>query len=209
MNKNEKIISKLCKKLNKLDLKTGKIIKEYSSCSEAECDTGILHIDAVCRGDRNSAGGFGWEYQNQEKVIREGKLDSTPKKVNQIDITTGKIINTYASINNAQKTTGCHHLEKACDASSQGIKKFTGGFKWEYASDNDIISLNIIITEKKLDYKKTKIIQLDLENNYIKTFESIRDAAKSTNVKAPNISMCLNNKRNSSGGFKWKYFDNE
>lgn len=38
------------------------IIKMYSSMSEAQRETKILHIDAVCRGERNKAGGYEWMY---------------------------------------------------------------------------------------------------------------------------------------------------
>lgn len=34
----------------------------YESASEAERQTGIQHIDEVCSGKRQSAGGFWWEY---------------------------------------------------------------------------------------------------------------------------------------------------
>ena len=34
----------------------------YESASEAERQTGIRHIDEVCSGKRQSAGGFWWEY---------------------------------------------------------------------------------------------------------------------------------------------------
>ena len=41
---------------------TNCIIKMYSSASEAQRETKILHIDAVCRGERNKAGGYKWIY---------------------------------------------------------------------------------------------------------------------------------------------------
>lgn len=53
------------KKVNKLDIKTGKIIKTYNSINEAYCDLdkkSTSTITAVCKGKRNSAYGFKWEY---------------------------------------------------------------------------------------------------------------------------------------------------
>lgn len=51
------------KAVAQLDLKTGEIIKVYSSIKEAERSLNISkHISAVCNGKRKSAGGYGWKY---------------------------------------------------------------------------------------------------------------------------------------------------
>jgi hypothetical protein len=51
--------------------------------------------------------------------------------------------------------------------------------------------------------KNTKVIQLDLQDNIINTFDSIKEAIQKTKVK--NISSCCSGKRKTAGGFKWKY----
>ena len=40
----------------------GQFVKKYPSAKSAQLETGIRHIDAVCRGERKSAGSFLWEY---------------------------------------------------------------------------------------------------------------------------------------------------
>jgi len=40
----------------------GFLIGNYSSVAEAAKETGSTHIDAVCRGERKSAGGYKWSY---------------------------------------------------------------------------------------------------------------------------------------------------
>ena len=46
-----------------IDLKTGKVIAIFNSAIEAEKKLGIQnHINAVCKGNRKSAGGYGWKY---------------------------------------------------------------------------------------------------------------------------------------------------
>jgi group I intron endonuclease len=62
--------------------------------------------------------------------------------------------------------------------------------------------------ERKWDEnKRKKIIQLDLNNNYLNEWESIQDAVIGTNTNRTSINYVLQNKRNSAGGYKWKYYD--
>ena len=51
-----------------------------------------------------------------------------------------------------------------------------------------------------------KINQYDLEDNYIKTWNSINDAVRYYNGNTQ-ICQCCKEKRNSASGFKWKYAD--
>ena len=54
---------------------------------------------------------------------------------------------------------------------------------------------------------KRKVKQYDLENNYIKTFEYIRDAEKELNIDESSIAKCCRLKRKTAGGYIWKYAD--
>lgn len=49
-----------------------------------------------------------------------------------------------------------------------------------------------------------KVDQYDLNDNYIATYESMREASRKTSATQSKISMCVNNKRKTAGGFKWK-----
>lgn len=53
--------------------------------------------------------------------------------------------------------------------------------------------------------KSKKILQLDLQDNIINEFDSIRSAERKTNIHRAHISKCCNNKsnHNTAGGFKW------
>lgn len=53
-----------------------------------------------------------------------------------------------------------------------------------------------------------KVNQYDLENNYIQTFEYIREAEKKLKIDASSISSVCKGKRKTAGGYKWKYYDN-
>ena len=49
-----------------------------------------------------------------------------------------------------------------------------------------------------------KVIQLDLNDNVLNEFKSIKQAAQETGTNAGDISSCCNGKLKSSGGFKWR-----
>ena len=52
---------------------------------------------------------------------------------------------------------------------------------------------------------KKPIIQLSLTDQFIKDWPSALEASEELNISATNIRECANGKRQSAGGFKWKY----
>ena len=71
------------------------------------------------------------------------------------------------------------------------------------------------IYNKKIKYPEsyvpacyTKIVQLDLKENYLNTYNSINEAGEANNILPGNISSALSNGNNYSGGYFWvKYED--
>jgi hypothetical protein len=55
------------------------------------------------------------------------------------------------------------------------------------------------------DLRKKIVLQYDLENNLLHSFESVAKASKITGVSKTCISRCCRGERESSVGFKWKY----
>jgi len=54
--------------------------------------------------------------------------------------------------------------------------------------------------------KKKKILQYDLDGNFLEIFESVRSACESSSIKShTNILSCCNGKSNSVAGYQWKY----
>lgn len=47
------------------------------------------------------------------------------------------------------------------------------------------------------------VYQYDLQNNFIKEWESLADIKRILNYNIPHISQCINNKRKTAFGFKW------
>ena len=53
--------------------------------------------------------------------------------------------------------------------------------------------------------RKVPVVQLDLENNVIKYWDSMINASRELNIVISGISACCTNRYTKSGGFKWKY----
>lgn len=50
-----------------------------------------------------------------------------------------------------------------------------------------------------------KVEQYDLNNNFIKLWDSIMDVERELGINNGNVSSCCNGKKMSAGGFKWKH----
>jgi hypothetical protein len=58
---------------------------------------------------------------------------------------------------------------------------------------------------KRANSRKKPIIQMDLDGNFIKEWQSATDAKKELNINLSHIYACCKGKRNKSNNFKWKY----
>lgn len=52
-----------------------------------------------------------------------------------------------------------------------------------------------------------KVIQYDLNDNFLKVWNSIMDVERELGINNSNISSCCNGNKKSAGGFKWKHFE--
>jgi hypothetical protein len=110
----------------------------------------------------------------------------------------------------------------------QGKQKSAGGFQWEYYTQGYPIIIppykkytpteehKQILAKKLTGITKTKeqkkhrfkpILQYDLNGNFIKEFEYIREVFKELNIKEGTLSACLHkvNGQKTAGGFQWVY----
>lgn len=80
----------------------------------------VNHIDKNKLNDDVS--NLEWCTATDNNIHAQGKM------INQIDIKTNKIINTYKSISTAEKLLNLKGISKACN----GKSKTSGGYKWEF-----------------------------------------------------------------------------
>ena len=60
-----------------------------------------------------------------------------------------------------------------------------------------------IIDKHRRIYRK--VIQLDMDNNYIRTYKSLREAGDAIGVRYSSIKEVCVGEREQTGGYKWKY----
>lgn len=65
------------------------------------------------------------------------------------------------------------------------------------------------IIKVRVPNNRKKVEQFSLNGEYIKTFESVKDAAKQLNISRSGIECCAREKTKSSGGFNWRYVNSE
>jgi hypothetical protein len=94
--------------------------------------------------------------------------------------------------NNVSNLEWCTYSHNLKHAYSIGLKEFTKEHKEKL---------------KLSQYKRfKKVFQYDLQNNFIKEYESIKEASDIFKINPSNIvSCCKGNKYKSVGGYIWKY----
>lgn len=55
--------------------------------------------------------------------------------------------------------------------------------------------------------KAKKIIQYDLEGNYIKEWDCIKQVEEELNIKSNNLGNCLKGRNKTAGGYIWRYIN--
>lgn len=77
--------------------------------------------------------------------------------------------------------------------------------EWATNSENLKHAYDTGLHSQKCLHFMSKVLQLDMNGNYIKTFNSMTDASLETGAMNANISNVCRGLRKSAGGYKWKY----
>lgn len=140
----------------------------------------------------------------------------------------GELIKIWNSISSVEKELGFNNSKIIRAAKGGSITAY--GFIWRYLKDDfdkyrtipketiiskehkEILSnlhkgeLNPMYNRKGINHPNSvKINQYDLNNNFIKTWDSIIDIKRDLGIN--NIHKCCIGKRNKAGEFHWKYYE--
>ncbi len=134
----------------------------------------------------------------------------------QIDIETREIIREWKSATDIKNELGFDNsrIGKVC----KKILKTAHGYLWRYKDDFDIdeiinystepIKRDPISYKKSADKRKKPVVQLDKEGNFVKEWESSKEASEYLNVSRTQINGCCCGRFVSCGGYIWVYKDN-
>ena len=160
----------------------------------------LAHIGSMC-GENNPFYGKHHTEEARRKISKAGKnRDKSTynhKSVYKIDLNTGNIIKEYFSVMDASIENGI------CDSSiimcCKGKIGQSGGFKWQYVGEpHEYIPKS---------GNKRKVVQMDLDGNYIATFNSIQEASDLVGVSVSTISRSCNHITKKHKLYKWVYLD--
>lgn len=176
----------------------GIFIKKYESIKAASKET---NINIINLGKASLSNGvirtknFLWTRYYYKKINHFISTAGTRKEVFKYNLN-GEYIRGYLSVVNAciDNNIRGSSIYMCCNGSS----KSSGGFIWNYKKTKRVKAYKT----KSKDGKK--IDQYDLNNKYIRSFNTILEAQNHFNKKL-NISPVCRGKRKMAGGYIWKY----
>lgn len=110
----------------------------------------------------------------------------------------GEYIKIHESLHSASKelNIAVQNISKVLT----GKRNTAGGFIWKYAEDEAGV-----ITKNPREKSWKKLSQYDINGNFIRQYNSQREAVEKTGIAQSNISRVCNGVKKSAGGFIWKY----
>lgn len=180
-------------------------IARYDSQMDAQSATGISHssISQCCLGKNAEAGRFIWRFDVNPITTEELenlKFHSTPVKQYSMN---GEFIKEWNSAKDVENELGINadSICSICNHKSK-TRHSAGGFMWTFFNEE------LIIIKKKSFVGKRKVKQFTKDTHeFIQTFNSLSDAAKSVYGAWQHIQRCCNKIKPSAYGYYWEFED--
>lgn len=189
------------------DLK-GNYIATYSSFSDAVVAIGkdnsfVSAISKCCRKQSTQAYGYIWRLKGdtlQSDDITNIRINGV--KIDQYSVG-GEFIKTHNSLQDALRYIGvkeCQgsNIKKCCD----GISPIRFGYVWRYSGE----PFSLYPVYQKKGGSSKAVSQYSLNNDYIKTYPSAKEAAAANGIKnSSQITHVCKGHGKTAGGYIWKY----
>ena len=149
---------------------------------------------------------FGENTRKQYDKILSGEKVNFHRKVNQYTLE-GKYIQTFSSAQEAKRVLDKKGI--AITGCCLGTHPTAGGFYWRYfeGGTSDIFIEPFIKANYVKKVQTRAISQYTLAGDFIKSYSSMVEAHRDTKIYIRSIRECCQGKRDSVGGFIWKYAD--
>jgi hypothetical protein len=148
--------------------------------------------------------GFLNKTHSNETLAKISLSQNNRKPVRQYCSNTGKYIKSWTSIAQASKQLNISRSDISGVIS--GKLKTAGNYIWIVESKENKELNEIDINSKKYINKGSiSVVQYDMNNNFIKEWNSGLEAAKTLSIDNSHITKCCKNKINSAYGFIWRY----
>lgn len=183
------------RKINQYTL-SGKFIKTYNSIKEASDSTGLTSIATAVCGISKYCGDYQWQYYNGNTKDIPG-IQCKERTVYQYDLQ-GNLLKvwksaTIASYEFSNPKSARAAIHNVCNK----ITHQAYGYYWSFT--------------RKFEYneyiKSKAVAKYNDSGQFIESFSSLKDAAKSVGLKDPSsISNCIRGKTKHAKGFRWRFF---
>lgn len=166
----------------------------------------VIYNAAVRRKYHRTAYGYIWrlrsDYEKNGADLDEAKRKTKAKPIIRIS-KDGELKHYSCSTQASTEIQKCSP-EKICACAGGWIKTYRG-YVWVYECDydpNEDYSIRFYVPSR---WKAVE--QLDENDNVIKTYPGIVIAVKETGISSNRIIECAKGKRETAGGFKWRYVE--
>lgn len=195
------IMQKYAKTVIQYDL-NGKYIKAWPSitCAAKNMNLSKHSISNCCRGKSKSSAKSQWSFEEdfENKINKKMKSKPSPKgkAIFQYNIN-GEFIKEWNSAAEVERELGFDSsaIRKCC----KGKLKIIGNCQWKEVGSNKKIIKGI----KR--HKTVPVVQCDLDNNFIKKWDSITLAAQETNWSKSYVWSCCQKNKIMNSEFRWMY----
>lgn len=188
-------------------MQTGEVLEVHRSASSASRTGGRSAIKIVfaCKSktrDEREHRGFFWRFHgSKERILRLGESIKDGIAVEQICLTTGKLLTTFPSSRKASEKTGVNRPVIRRVLERRGVAD-GGGFFWRFQGDTRGP------WPKPPPSRITAVEQLDLETGVvIREFPSLAEAKRALDLRPS--SSCIrdtcNGTRRSAFGYFWRW----
>lgn len=191
-------LSKNAKQVAQYSLE-GQLLATFSSAKEAQDQTKVSQITSCCRGERITAGDYQWRYYESiplSNIQAVSTPTSKPKGVVQYTLD-GIKIREFDSIADASRAM---NISSSSISSVCSGKTYSAGkFRWSY------LGQSLQITEIPKTGSKKRVLQYNLQGEFIAEYESISAAARAVNGSASSIAAARKGQLKTSKKSIWKY----
>jgi hypothetical protein len=172
---------------------TGKLHKALASWTNAFVWTQIdtaNSIDELAQKEKK----YVIKYKSKENGYNSDCGGGVQKTVFQYRIDDGKLINAFGSLKEAADAVGAN--KRSISSACLGVNKTCKGYYWSYVHPMPLVMK---------DQRRKAVTQMDLNGYPIAEYDSSAKASKVTGIPKTCIARCCRGKRDTSGGYRWRY----
>lgn len=179
--------------IEELDEKETYYIRKYETCING------YNLDEGGQGIRG--------YKHTEEELARMREIQNPLEVIQCNLQ-GRPIQIWRSASQAGKTLGLsiRGIKAVCERKK--YQKTIGGFIWVYKEEYDNNKVDWNYYFERNNRLPKKVLQFDLEMNFIREWDSLTQIAKELSISTGDISNVCHLKRKTSHGFIWRFKEN-